>query len=409
MRNPFICAILALVTLVSCASPATQTIAPTFTPNSTSTVSAPVTNITNGCVQQYDSNTDYFPEKVTVEYASGFTIEYFKNYKVVSVLDPYADTQKAFQYILVQCGTPAPEGFDQSAIVEVPIRSIITLSSSYLPFLKALGLYDRLVGVDTVSWIYDPDVLQKAKDGKLIEVGFGAEVNIEQVLNLNPDLIMTGIYRQSKFNNYPLLSDAGLKVVINTDFLESTPLGRAEWIKFMGVFFNQEQNATEFFTQKSDRYGEIATLANGVTDKPSVLWGVPGKDTWYVPGGRSFEATLFADAGARYWWENDTEPGKIPLAFEAVFDTAADSDYWLAADGYPTLSDMLTADSRLSSFTATANNRVWSNDARVNDAGGNDYWESGVVNPDIVLADLIKIFHPELLPDHELVYWRLLK
>jgi len=409
----FVVVAVVLIALMSgCASPTPPaTIVPTQTPEPMipTTIPAPEKNLTDGCVDNYNAETDYFPEKVTLTHASGFTIEYFKNFKVVTVKDPYSETESAFQYVLVQCGTPIPDGYDTDLVIEVPVKSIVSLNSSYLPFLKALNLYERLIGVDTVDWIYDPDVLQMAKDGKVLQVGFGGEVNVEQVLNLDPALIMTGIYRQAQFNAYPKLSEAGLNVVINTDFLESTPLGRLEWIKFMGAFFNRENAATEYFTERIDRYNQLANLAKDSPNKPSVLWGVPGKDRWFVPGGNSFEAAMLSDAGSKYWWDEDTETGKIPLSFESVFDVGANSDIWLIADGYPSMAEMLSADSRLSSFSAISNNQVWSNDAKINDAGGNDYWESGVVNPDVVLADFIKIFHPELLPDHELVYWRLLK
>ena len=374
-----------------------------------SLTTASQTNLVDGCVDNYKADVDYFPNKVLLTQATGFKVEYFKNYKVVKVLTPYRDSQETFQYILVQCGTPTPTGFDNAEIVEVPVNSIVSMANRYLPMLKALGIYNKLVGVDMISAIYDPIVLQMAKDGKIAELGYGAEVNIEQVVNLNPDLIMTYAGRQAQYNAHPKLLEAGLKVAINGEYMESTPLGRAEWLKFIALFFNREETATQYFDAIVSRYSEIANRAQGASDKPSVFWGVPGKDTWYMPGGGSFIAKLLSDAGANYLWADDTSTGNMPLAFEVVFERASKSDIWLAADGYPSLAEMLAADNRLSSFAAIENSRIWSNDARINDVGGNDYWESGLANPDVVLADLIKIMHPELLPEHELVYWRRFK
>jgi len=407
--RPVLFVFTAIAVLVGCAAPAAP--APTFapTPNATPVLSGPEINIRNGCVQQFDSSTDYFPEKVRLTQATGFSVEYFKNYKLVTVLTPYRDAQEKFQYVLVQCGTPAPTGHDNAQIIEVPIKSIVSMSSRYLPLLKALDLYDSLVGIDSAEGVYDPEITQMAKDGKLAEVGTGAEVNIEQAISLNPDLIMTYAGRQAQSNAHPKLLEAGLKVAINAEYMEGTPLGRAEWLKFVAVFFNQEAAATRHFDAMAAKYTEITKIAAATSQKPTVLWGVPGKDTWFMPGGKSFVATLLRDAGANYLWAEDTSSGNMPLSFESVFDRAANADFWLAADGYPSMSEMIAADGRLNDFAAVKNKSVWANDARISETGGNDYWESGLANPDVVLADLIKIFHSELLPDHELVYWRLLK
>lgn len=405
--RPVFLVLTAIAILFGCAAPAAPTFAPT--PNSTPVLSRPESNIRNGCVQQFDSSADYFPEKAKLTQATGFSVEYFKNYKLVTVLTPYRDAQEKFQYVLVQCGTPAPTGHDNAQIIEVPIKSIVSMSSRYLPLLKALDLYDSLVGIDSAEGVYDPEITQMAKDGKLTEVGTGAEVNIEQAISLNPDLIMTYAGRQAQSNAHPKLLEAGLKVAINAEYMEVTPLGRAEWLKFVAVFFNQEAAATRHFDAMAAKYTEITKIAAVTSQKPTVLWGVPGKDTWFMPGGKSFVATLLRDAGANYLWADDISSGNMPLSFESVFDRAANADFWLAADGYPSMSEMIAADGRLNDFAAVKNKSVWANDARISETGGNDYWESGLANPDVVLADLIKIFHSELLPDHELVYWRLLK
>lgn len=286
------------------------------------------------------------------------------------------------------------------------MRSIISLSNRYLPSLKVLGLYDRLVGVDSVEGIYDPEVLARAAANELPAVGLGADVNVEQVIALEPDLVMAFAGRQAEFNAHPKLLEAGINVAINAEYMENTALGRAEWIKYVALFFNQEAKATEYFNGTMRRYQDLVAVATSAKTKPSVLWGLPGKDTWFMPGGAGFVAQLLRDAGATYPWSDDTSTGNMPLAFEAVFERAGAADFWLAADGYPSMAEMLAADNRLAELDPVKNNNVWANDARINDTNGNDYWETGIIDADVVLADLIKIFHPDLLPDHELVYWR---
>lgn len=373
----------------------------------TSTPQGPTANLTEDCVEEYDPNVDYFPEKVTLQEAQGFTVEYFNNYKVVTVLTPYREAEETFQYVLVQCGTPAPSGYDDAVVIEVPAQSIVALSSRYFAPLRELGLYDRLTGVDFLEGVYDPELLQMAEAGDVIGVGAGAEVNVEQVIALEPDLVMTYAGRQAEANAHPKLQEAGVKVAINAEYMENTALGRAEWIKFLALFFNKEAAATEYFNGVVTRYQELVEIAKAAETTPTVLWGLPGAETWFMPGGASFNANLIKDAGGQYpWSDDDTSTGIMPLSFEAVYERAGDADIWLAADGYPTMDEMLAADQRLAEIGAVGRDAVWANDARMNASFGNDYWESGVIDADVMLADLIAIFHPELVPDNEPLFWR---
>jgi iron complex transport system substrate-binding protein len=202
---------------------------------------------------------------------------------------------------------------------------------------------------------------------------------------------------------------AGLKTVVNAEWLETSPLARAEWGKFIAVFFNKEADAEALFAKTVQQYDEYAALAAGVTEKPTVFTGSDYQGTWSMPGGNSFAATFLKDAGADYLWADDTSTGSLPLAFEAVFEKAQSADYWVNVGYFFTPDDLLAADARYADFAAYQSGNIWNNDAITSANGGNDYYESAVAHPEIVLADLIKIFHPELLPDYELVYYRQLK
>jgi iron complex transport system substrate-binding protein len=366
-------------------------------------------NIKDGCVEAFDPNLDYFPEKVTVDVTQGFQVAYFNHYKVVTINTPFPDAAEAIRYALVQCGTPAPDGFSPEQIFEVPAKSIVTMSTTYLPYLDQLGLLDKLVGIDEATYINNASVLKMVEAGQVKAIGSGVTVNVEQALDLQPDLIMTYASGAPDYDAHPKLIEAGLKVVLNAEWLDGTPLGRAEWGKFIALFFNRETSAQQNFAATAQRYNDFKALAANSKNKPSVLVGTPYQGVWYLPGGMSFGAVFLADAGATYPWNNDPSTGSLALSIEDVFDKSQAADVWINIGFYPSLADMLAADERFAEFSAFQKGAVWNNDQRQNVNGGNDYYESGVANPDVVLADLIKILHPEALPEHEFVYYHQVK
>ncbi|MCG8351342.1 MAG: ABC transporter substrate-binding protein [Chloroflexales bacterium] len=387
----------------------TSPAAPTVTPVTTAVAAAPMANLTEGCVTDYDPDVDYFPAKITISDSTGWEIEYANNYKVITVLNPWRDADLQFRYVLVQCGTPPPTDVHDAQVIETPINTIITMSTTQLPHLNELDLLDRLIGVDNFRFINTPAVVQKIEAGELVEIGGGGEVNVEQAIDLEPDLIMTYGVGNPENDAYPKLIEAGLKVVLNSEYMETSALGRAEWIKFTAAFFNQEAAATTVYDTIAERYNEIAAQARNLSDKPTVFTGAPFQGTWYMPGGNSYVAQLLADAGAAYLWADDESTGSQHLSFEAVFESAQDADFWLNTGSWQSLADGLAADERFAEFSAFQNGQVFNNNVRLNENGGNDYWETGVTNPHLVLADLLKIFHPELLPDHELYFYQQLE
>lgn len=392
-------------------SPATPTLAPAPT-QAAPVLEAPAENLTDGCIAQgeFDPNLDYFPQKADLQYASGFSIEYHNSYKVITVQTPWPGATESMQYALVQCGAPAPEGFLDEQIIEVPVQSIVTMSTTYLPALDELGLLDRLVGVDDTTYVNNPKVLKMAEEGKLASIGYGSGVNVEKVLELAPGLVMTYGSGTPEYDAHPVLLQAGQKVVVNAEWMDTSPLGRAEWLKFIAAFFNKEAEAETLFTKIAQEYQELAALTAAVSQRPTVFTGSAYQGTWYVPGGQSYAAAFLRDAGAVYLWSDDTSTGSLPLAVEAVFEKAQNADFWLNVGFFVgSLDDLKAMDARYADFAAFQNGNVWNNDAKTNPNGGNDYYESAVLHPALVLADLIHILHPDLLPDHELVYYRQVK
>jgi len=364
----------------------------------------PTTNLSDGCITTYDPTVDYFPEKATLTHSDGFTIEYFKHYKVITVHTPTPGAEP-LQYVLVQCGAPTPPGFAAAQISQVPVKSIVVMSSTFVTTLDDLDLLDRLVGLDEATYISNAKILQMVDAGQLTMIGVGAGVNVEQAIDLQPDLIMTVSAGNVEFDSHPKLQEAGLKVVLNAEWMETSPLGRAEWSKFIAAFFNREAAAETLFAERALEYEKLAALTSTVQAKPTVFVNIVARGTWSVPGGHTYIARFLADAGADYLWAGEMTNERLQLSFEEVYDTARDAQFWINTGRVATVEELLAGDARYTDFVAFQTGNLWNNNARLGPNGGNEYWEVGVVHPEAVLADLITIFHPELLPDHELVYY----
>jgi iron complex transport system substrate-binding protein len=362
------------------------------------------------CIKNYSPQQDYFPHKTTVKSAQGFKVSYHKNYKVITVSSPWRDAKENFQYVLVQCGTPAPKEYPAAQVISVPVRSIAIMSTTHLGHIKALGLMDKLVAMSTPKLIYDEKLQAELQQRKIVEIGNNQSIQVEKVLALAPDLITTYGVGNPNTDAHPKLQAAGLKVGINAEYMESKPLGQAEWIKFTALFFNAEAKADREFDQTSDRYHKLAALAKDVKQRPTVFMGSNFSGGWYVAGGDSFAAQYLKDAGADYVWKDRPGRGSLPMSFEKVFDRSIKGQYWLnGSQKWRSISDIAQADPRYQKLAAFQSKKVFNNNARVNSKGGNDYWENGTIKPDEVLADLMKIFHPQLLPNHKFVYYQQLR
>ena len=361
------------------------------------------------CVDVYDSAKDYFPGKAELKYAESFSIEYFNNYKLVTVHTPWPGAKEGVDYLLVQCGTPAPEGFDGIQRITVPIGRLAVLSTTQLPHLELLDALEILVGVSDIEMVNSPGVNQRHAAGKIAEIGHGAGVNLELVLELETDVVTTVAMAQSQHNAHPALQRAGVAVAINAEYTEPSLLGRTEWLKFTAAFLNAEALAERRFEAILDQYHDYAALVQNVpaARRPTVFGGSLWRDVWHVSGGRSYAAQLVSAAGGTYLWAEDGTRRSLPLDFEAVYEKAHAANVWLTMrNEWHSLADVRAADERYTAFAAFNKGNVYNANARLNPHGGNDYWEGGLVQPHTVLADLIKILHPDRLPEHGLTFYR---
>jgi len=357
------------------------------------------------------AETDLFADKAVIEYAQGFTVEYFSNYKLVTITKPWDMSEETFQYVLVQRGTEAPTEYGEAPIIQIPVEKMVSLSTTYLPFLDVYGKLDTLVAIDDTTYVYNPTVLEMAKEASLVAVGYGPAIDIETLLSLEPDVIMTSGYGNPEYDTHPVLQKAGLPVVINGDYMETTPLARAEWGKFIALFYNEEKAATEFFNQTVEKYNEIKSLAADIETKPTVFLNTAFEGTWYMPGGQSYMATFIADAGGDYLWKDDPSTSTLYLTFEEVYDVAGETgEIWINPGGYTfTTADILMGDERHGEFAAFKSGQLYNNVKVISEGGGIDFYESGIAYPDVILADLFSIFHPaemeQFNPDFESTYY----
>ena len=348
-------------------------------------------------------------DRVRPSYAENFNVHYGDGFKRVEIRAPWRGSEKSWTYYLVPCDRPAPDLPPAATIIRIPPRRVATTSTTQLPHFVALDLLDRLAGHNRLDFIYDPDLRSRATAGKMSEIGDGVRLNPESLIELAPDLVMATTIGNPELDVLGVLERTGAPATIDAAFMEATPLGRAEWIKLTATFFNREAEANAIFTGIAERYEALRAGAASADRKPTVLVGTPFQGTWHVSGGDGYQARLIADAGARYLWSEDRTRGALSLDFETVYALGLEADVWLHAYGWKTLEQALGNDQRMGDFAAFRTGRVYNNDLRVSAGGGNDYWESGSLRPDLILADLVSILHPGLLPDHELVFHRRLE
>jgi iron complex transport system substrate-binding protein len=226
------------------------------------------------------------------------------------------------------------------------------------------------------------------------------------IVQLKPDVVFAygiGAEISAQINK---LHDLGIPVVLVGEYLEQSPLAKAAWIKFFGAFYRKEALADSVYDKIKTNYEAIRSRVAKVQDKPSVLTGLPFKDTWWMAGGRSNLAVLIEDAGGKFLWRENPSKEAFPVSLEEVFLRAAKADFWINCSTVNSMDELKSFDQRFSGLPAVKKSQVFNNNLRSTTGGGNDYWESGVIHPDLILSDLVKIFHPELSVDKEFYYYK---
>ncbi len=345
-----------------------------------------------------------------LRYAKNFSIETFKTHKEITVRNTWVGAGDREQvYALVPRGAELPELAKGTMVVRTPVKRLVIMATVFLGPVRDLDLYDSLIGISYLDYVNDKRAHERVESGAAREIQSGSGMDVESMLMLQPDLILTSTTGNPTFDVHPQMERAGLPVVVTAGYMEQHPLARTEWIKFVAAFYDKEAEADAIFDEIADRYESLVALAQDAKTRPSVFTSAPYSGVWHVPGGRSYMATALQHAGADYLWAENESEGGVPLDVEVILQRAGDADYWLNPSYYASVRALLAADERFAGFRALREGRVYNNTLRVNKNGGNDIFERGVSHPDEVLADLIKIFHPELLPEHEFVFYEKLK
>ncbi|MBU9763754.1 ABC transporter substrate-binding protein [Mycobacterium sp. TNTM28] len=357
-----------------------------------------------GCITDFDPAADYFPDKSTLSEATNFRLEYHRSYQILTVERPYLGGQPV-SYVLVRCGAPAPKLTGELAHaqqVTVPVRSLYSGSTTHLAMITELGQADVVAGVASPPAVADPQIRSRIDAGAITGYAPGGQVNTETVLQAGPDVLVT---QGTEDSGYPKLREAGIPVVADAEWLEPTPLGRAEWIKMFAALTGTEHQAEQTYRRIRDDYHALSARAAAATPV-DVLVGTMSSGNWSMPTGASYSGRLVADAGGTYPWLSDTGAQSRQLNFESVYARAGQARLWLVTDDWKAVSDAVSQDSRYDEIAAVRGGQVWSATKAVDQSGRNTYWERGTVRPDLLLGDLVGILHPELAPGHDFAFYR---
>ncbi len=366
--------------------------------------------IVSGCRGRKDSAGKVTAEPIledaslpTVRYAKGFRFEKNDGTTVLIFSDPLNPGREIARYRLMRAGNKANRSVDIMDI-GVPVSQIAASSTTHAGFLSSINAGETLMGCNNPERLYDTLLFNRFQRGQLVRTGRDQGYNLEYLLSSKPQLVLkSGV--DGQFVPDPRLTEAGIPVMYILEWMEPTPLGRAEWIKVFGMVTGKSGLADSVFSGIEEDYLKLAALGHQATEKVKVLTGNVFKGTWYMPGGRNYMARFFEDAGMDYIWKDNDQAASLALSFESVVYRLSGAPVWINVN-VDSLSKLIAAEERYSVFEAVKQHRVYSVFNRINQHGGNDFWESAVVRPDLVLADLLAIAHPDLLPGHIWNYYK---
>lgn len=341
--------------------------------------------------------------KNTIEYASGLSIYKYEGYSIVKVINPWPDANKNFTYILKEKNSIVPDSLQKYTTVQVPLQSIVVTSTTNIPFLEMLGVEKSLVGFPHTDYVSSEKTRKLIDAGSVKNVGQNEKLNMEQLIELSPDLIVTfGVD-----NNNPMIENlqkSGLNVMLQGDWMEQSPLGKAEWLKLFGALYGKEKEAKILFDGIVKNYNEALQLVASKKPESTVLYGSMYQEQWFVAKGNSWVAQFMKDAKANYLWSDIEGTGSLGLSFEKILDKAKNADCWIASGSFKTISELGNSNPHYSQFDAYKKKNIYTFESKLGATGGTIYYELAPSRPDLVLKDYIKIFHPNLLADYTFTF-----
>ena len=369
-----------------------------------------------------NAEADSTAEVMPLEYAKGFSVRMLANgVKLVDVADPQTDEDRmpvSYHFALVPAGASdnaqgltdeggefsadIPEGYTE---VRVPVSRTIVMTMLQLSNFTALEATDVVKGITGTKNLFNKDILRRVKDGQIVKIGMEGNFDAELILAANPEVIFISPFKRG---GYDAIKETGVTLVPHLGYKEPHPLGQAEWIKYVGLFIGREREADSLFNAIKDRYNTLTQRVKEGTDaRPTVFSGEMHSGNWFAVGGRNHLAQLFRDAGAEYILKND-DTGGVNIEYEQMYATAANADYWRILNSFPgdfSYEALRASEPRNELFKAFKEHHVIYCNMKQT-----PYYETTPVEPDVLLSDLVAIFHPELLPsDYTPKYYQLLK
>lgn len=343
-----------------------------------------------------------------LKYAEGFSVENYSNYKVLTITKPWPKAEKVYKYVIISKENMAKATFatdEYDGIIVNPVENIVVTSTTHIPALELLGAEQSLVGFPGTDYISSEKTRERIANGKIRELGKNEGINTEVLLEINPNVVI-GFGVDGVNKTFETVKKAGIPVIYNGDWVESSALAKAEWIKFFGVLFNKEKEADSIFNQIETDYLAAKQLAQNAKTQPTVLCGAMHKEVWYLPNGSSPEAQFLKDANTNYLWKNTSGNGSLALSFEAVLDKAKDAELWLSPSYYTSFEQLEKANTLYTNFEAFKTKNIYTFSNTTGKTGGVLYYELGTARPDLVLKDIIKVCHPELLKDYKPYFFK---
>ena len=360
--------------------------------------------VLTGCVSNKKTSLEAFKQDVyTPEYATGFKILGADNSAstLIQISNPWQGAKNVeMSYFISRNGEQAPTGFT-GPVIRAGAKRIVCMSSSYIAMLDAIGQTDRIVGVSGIDYVSNPYVLAHKESIR----DMGAEMNYELLIELKPDVVLLYGIGDAQTSVTDKMRELSIPYMYVGEYLEESPLGKAEWLIALSELTDSREKGIEVFREIPRRYQALKTLTESVEQRPTVMFNTPWNDSWVMPSTKSYMAQLVADAGAEYIYKENSSNSSTPIGLETAYGLIQKADYWINVGSATSLDELKTVNPKFADAKAVRERTVYNNNLRLTPTGGNDYWESAVVHPDMVLRDLIHIFHPELVPD-SLYYYR---
>ena len=342
----------------------------------------------------------------TLQYAKGLKIGYFNDFTVVTLRDPWDTVKTRKVYILtprtVLAGRPGLRDSlgNMGILIETPVRKAVIYTSVHAAMAAQLGVLDQVCGVCEPEYITSSEVLDKINNQLISDLGQSTSPNVEKIMDLGCDAIIASPFENS---GYGAAEKLGIPIIEAADYMEHHPLGRTEWVKFYGLLFGCRACADSLFSATCENYNSLKQMCGGITKRPTVVLERKWGQTWGVPAAGSYVGCLHKDAGAEYVFSDITTPSSVHMTFEQVFERGYDADYWLfkySGSEAMTLDDLKQEYLPYSNFKAFNAQNVYGCNTLVS-----TYYDDITLHPDRILADLIYIYHPELLPEYRPRYY----